>query len=231
MLKSSREMVGGIALAAVISLSSFQSLPISAAKNNKIEPVVESSLESYLDDSFVMPAISFEQEKKSSLEAMAESAIPKLSRATSIIRAILQYTWCLPQTLSGWLYYTVLKYSGELTESFHYNELIISLTPNMPNSSSMGRFIFLGKRLPQYEDKLVRHEYGHVEQSYFFGPLQIPIVGCTNALWWLFCTNCERNYPEFNFDNYYWNFFTETMANDLVGLRDKMIAMQCRDDQ
>ncbi len=234
MIKSSLKKSGGIAIAAVISLSSFQNIP--APKKIQPLPVVESALESNVDNpfasfdysftesAFAEPAISFDLEEKSYLEEVTESAIPKLSQASSFIRAIIQYTWCLPQTLYGWLYYTILKYSGELTESFHYNELIISSTPNRPNSSSMGRFIFIGQRFPQYKEKLLLHEYGHVGQSYILGPLQLPLVGLTDSIWWLYCKNQEKNNPFFSFDDTYWNFFTEKMANRLVGLDGEMNA-------
>ncbi len=236
MLRSGLKKVGVITVAAVISLSPFQNTPISTPKNINPEPVVESAFESNIGNSFpnvdysfakpalAEPAISFDLEGRSYLEEVTENSIPRLSQATCFIRAIIQYTWCLPQTLSGWIYYTILKYSGELTESFNYNELIISSTPNMPNSSSMGRFIFMGQRFPQYREKLVLHEYGHVSQSYLFGPLQLPLVGLTDSIWWLYCKNQEKNNPSFSFDDTYWNFFTEKMANRLVGLDGKMNA-------
>lgn len=137
-----------------------------------------------------------------------------------VIKEILFWTWCLPQTLVGLI--VKLIYKGFKTEwDLDYSEKYINVYESnpLPGAISLGKYIILG---PNNRTNLcIRHEYGHQIQSFILGPLYLLVIGLPSLIW---CNliyglvNKIRTKKHKGRISYYW-FYTEAWANELVGLR------------
>ena len=116
-----------------------------------------------------------------------------------MLKEILFWTWCLPQTLLG----LVLKliYRAKKQDFYGYT---IYVSNKMLGGISLGKYIIVGKYPNTH---LVKHEYGHQKQSFMLGPLYLLVIGLPSLIW------CWVIYPLTN-KNYYW-FWTEKWANKL----------------
>ena len=94
---------------------------------------------------------------------------------------ILQWTWCLPQTLLG----LVLKlcWKGKRDRYWFNNQVYIVYNTTKKNLGgiSLGKYILLGANMDT--EKTIKHEYGHQLQSYILGPLYLLVIGLPSGLW------------------------------------------------
>ena len=133
--------------------------------------------------------------------------------------ALIQFTWALPQTLAGLVVF--LLHKGKPHVFFHG---AVITRWKRPGSVSLGPFIFLSERIkPEFEQRIVVHEYGHCIQSLLFGPLYLLAMGLPSFIWGespaLRRKRAEQDLP-------YFTFFTERFANYLGTKVTGLKAMQ-----
>lgn len=124
-----------------------------------------------------------------------------------VLKEVLFWTWCLPQTLVG----LFVKLFYKATNRYRINknpEIYISGT--MPGAISLGKYIIVGKLYDT--DYTVKHEYGHQIQSFILGPLYLLVIGLPSIIW------CWWIHP-LTKKSYYW-FYTEKWANKLGGINE-----------
>lgn len=108
-----------------------------------------------------------------------------------IIYDIIQWTWGLPQTLVGLVYYLL----NIKQKHYYYHGSVVTIWKSK-SSLSLGMFVFVSDdpfcyydsfRKTYSEDEfsnmLLVHEYGHTIQSLFFGPMYLLLVGVPSILW------------------------------------------------
>ena len=106
---------------------------------------------------------------------------------------ILLWIWQLPQNLVALIMLLVLR--GETRHRL--GSIRFYFLKTFPGGITLGEYIIVGTR----QELTVRHEFGHVLQSRYLGPLLNGVIGC-----------CDRH-PEG-----YFHFWTERWANRLAGL-------------
>ena len=123
---------------------------------------------------------------------------------------LILWTWCLPQSLSGFFYYIYFR-NGIKEKYKHNNILICSVDTENFRGISLGKFIFLGNKHSK-EDTL-KHEYGHTLQNYIFGPIYFIVIGIPSVLQFLI----SKYIKDVRKQNFY--HFPENWANKLGGLK------------
>lgn len=138
-----------------------------------------------------------------------------------VIKEILFWTWCLPQTLVGligkWIFKGKLWHSTGI-EKYLPDKIWVSKT--MPSAVSLGKYIIARDGKGYLSDHTLKHEYGHQIQSFILGPLYLLIIALPSGLWCWFIhdlVNKIRIKKGKERLSYYW-FYTEAWANKLVGL-------------
>lgn len=109
----------------------------------------------------------------------------------NLLYRVLQWTWGLPQTLVGAVFYLINKRNPH----FSYHGSCATVWKSK-SSLSLGMFVFVSEDpFYYYEDQRTRftedaflemllvHEYGHTIQSLIFGPLYLLMVGVPSLLW------------------------------------------------
>ncbi len=121
-----------------------------------------------------------------------------------LLLTLLNWTWCLPQTVAGLILKIITK-ARKVGDHYEYN--IES------GSISLGSYIFLCPA--HWNDKeTLKHEKGHTIQSYILGWLYLFIIGIPSFIW----ANCFEEYRRRNKVSYY-DFYTEKWANKLGGVK------------
>lgn len=147
---------------------------------------------------------------------------------------ILQFTWCLPQTLVGLVVFLVCKIRK--ADTLRYKCTVVSVFPNKQGSVSLGMFIMvhdtpltdetdkmkfdvydplLKCRIGQADD-LLRHEYGHTIQSMILGPLFLLVIGLPSIIW----AGLFAGYRQKHKVSYY-AFYTERWADRISKIERK----------
>lgn len=122
-----------------------------------------------------------------------------------VLKNILFWTWCLPQTLVGLIVKFIFK--GKRVDDVYY-----SFNSKL-GSISLGKYIFLYEN--HLSDEYVRkHEYGHQIQSFILGPLYLLVIAVPSLIW----CGCFEKYRKKNNISYY-SFYTEKWANKLGGIK------------
>ena len=91
----------------------------------------------------------------------------------------LHWTWCLPQTLLGWIVYRWVKFRDKnciVDEHVYKNGYYAVMTKSekFPGGISLGRYVFTNML---WGEVSYRHEFGHSVQSLILGPLYLIIIG------------------------------------------------------
>ena len=137
----------------------------------------------------------------------------------AIIYDLLQWTWGLPQTIVGFIYFLI----NIKQEHYYYHGSVVTIWKSK-SSLSLGMFVFVTSQ-PYFYDKLkseytmeelaqrlLVHEYGHTIQSLILGPLYLILIGIPSTLWgFLPSLNKKRKTERLS----YFSFFTEKWANNL----------------
>lgn len=132
---------------------------------------------------------------------------------------LLQWTWGLPQNLSGALRLLFCLRRPH----FSYRGAYVTLWKKR-SSAAVGMYIFLGVRdqrflrrkkiaaedLSAIDAKVLNHEYGHTIQSIFLGPLFLPLVALPSTLWVAFGGGFRKKH-RFS----YYRMYPENWANAL----------------
>ena len=117
----------------------------------------------------------------------------------------LQWTWGILQNLMGLCLFLCLirrrrrLFRGDVVTSWR-----------LRSSLSLGMFVFTP--VP-YDERTVRHEYGHSLQSVILGPLWLLAIGLPSLVW----AGCLRKWRERHGASYY-SFYTEAWADSLGGV-------------
>lgn len=123
-------------------------------------------------------------------------------------KQIILWIWQFPQNLVGLLLLLILQ--GETkhklkTIRFYYLK-------TFPGGITLGEYIIVGIK----QNLVVRHEFGHVLQSRYLGPLYLIVIGLASIIHAGFnniigC--CEKH------DEGYYHFWTEKWANKLGNVK------------
>lgn len=128
-----------------------------------------------------------------------------------VLLDIVNWTWCFPQTLVGFIVKCVTKgkkrevYIGEKAYTVYDCKL-------KGDSVSLGKYILLGE-WHTYNYETIKHEYGHQLQSYMLGWLYLAVVGLPSFIW----CNCFKEYRQRTSKDYY-SVFPENWADKLGGI-------------
>ena len=109
----------------------------------------------------------------------------------AIIYDLLQWTWGLPQTIVGFIYFLI----NIKQEHYYYHGSVVTIWKSK-SSLSLGMFVFVSDdpfcyydslresySVDEFSNMLLVHEYGHTIQSLFFGPLYLFLVGVPSIMW------------------------------------------------
>ena len=129
----------------------------------------------------------------------------------NILLNIVFWTWCLPQTLLGFILKII--YEAQKVQYRFKNEEKIYTTYE---SYEMNGGISLGKYIILNDDpsvKTIKHEYGHQVQSFILGPLYLLVIGLPSLIWcWIIYPRTKKKYS--------W-FYTEKWADNLGGVTNE----------
>ncbi len=120
---------------------------------------------------------------------------------------ILLWIWQLPQNLVALIMLLVLR--GETRHRL--GSIRFYFLKTFPGGITLGEYIIVGTR----QELTVRHEFGHVLQSRYLGPLYLLVIGLLSLVhaWLNGVIGCCDRHPEG-----YFHFWTERWANRLAGL-------------
>lgn len=124
----------------------------------------------------------------------------------NIVKIVL-WIWQLPQNLIALLLLLILQ--GETKHrlgSIHFHFL-----KTFPGGVTLGEYIIVGSK----QKLTIRHEFGHVLQSRYLGPLYLFVIGLPSLVHaWLneHIGCCYKN------SKGYYHFYTEQWANRLAGI-------------
>lgn len=133
-------------------------------------------------------------------------------------KEILMYLWQLPQNLIGlllvWFYKPTRKHILE-------NGVIVYYSSTFPGGISLGKYCIV--RMYHYRKDIneslkrdtVRHEaIGHTQQSRWFGPLYLLVIGIPSITWaWLYGSVIKET------PNGYFKFYTEKWADKIANVQ------------
>ena len=134
-----------------------------------------------------------------------------MKKIKDILIQAFYFIWQLPQVLVAII---IMPFLGKLRLIRKENYCWIFEGEKMSGGISLGTFIFLSPYSAKKE-ATIRHELGHVKQSHMMGPLYI-IIGILSILW-----------AAFHGNRCYYDFFTESHANKLMGLKVKRNQYNC----
>ncbi|MGP1530008.1 MAG: hypothetical protein ACTTI3_06675 [Treponema sp.] len=139
-----------------------------------------------------------------------------------IVFFLIDWVWCLPQTLMGFVLSKTLWKGAHMQELFSkkFGVFVLLSTPWMEERSNLlfkkisgfstGRYIFL--HYPDCDEKTIRHECGHSRQSRRLGWLYLPVVGIPSAI-----NNLRSRFDEHVWKTYYQRY-PESWADRLGGV-------------
>ncbi len=118
-----------------------------------------------------------------------------------ILLNIIYFTWCLPQTVIGLIIQVIFKVKNRKKYKL---STVIELEARF--GVSLGKYILIGN----YDEKTIKHEYGHTVQNFIFGPLYLIIIGIPSIV---------RNILSRFIKIEYYNGFPERWADQLGGVK------------
>ena len=146
-----------------------------------------------------------------------------MRRLKEIVFFIIDWTWCFPQTLLGFIIAKML-WKGAAKEwlispKFYTKVLVSTVEMEIENrfsfrkisGFSLGRYIFL--HVGDDDEKTIRHECGHSRQSRRLGWLYLPAVGIPSAI-----NNLRARFDDHVWKTYYQRY-PENWADRLGGVK------------
>lgn len=134
----------------------------------------------------------------------------KAKKWYQVLLQVLLWIWQLPQNLIGFVLAAYIRNNGgqrriyciKIKDKTHEVRFVHLRT--FPGGITLGEYIIIGGK---WDESDVRHEYGHVRQSLYLGPLYLFVVGIPSLLWaWYW--NPSRGVS-------YYSFYTEKWAEKL----------------
>lgn len=134
-----------------------------------------------------------------------------------VFKELVFWTWCLPQTLLGFILRLITKaekaqYEGSYMKNGRHELFINYYVWNIRGSISLGKYLLLSKN-HSWDRQVIKHEYGHQIQSFILGPLYL-LLGLQSIIW----ASCFQGYRKKHKVSYY-EFWTEKWANKLGGVK------------
>lgn len=131
-----------------------------------------------------------------------------MKKVLSLLTKFLLIIWQLPQIIVGGI---LFFFSKKIAVGKH-KQAIISYCPWMKGGVTIGPFIFVSQwyyeyTYRSYNEKIVKHEYGHTIQSRIFGPFYILGLGYKSLIHAVFHKDTKNHTYE--------DFWTEKWANKL----------------
>lgn len=126
------------------------------------------------------------------------------------MKDFLLFIWQLPQNLLGLILY--LFYWEDIKMRKEDKGYTLCLC-NFRMGVTLGRYMFLWEGDKHLIDS-VNHEYGHIIQSRWLGPLYLIIIGIPSGIWNMIH---KQMFPNIN----YYDFYTEKWA-DKLGKRNNL---------
>ena len=118
---------------------------------------------------------------------------------------LLTWIWCFPQMLVGYIFQRISK-AKKVDD--HY-----VISNKFGGSVSLGTYIFICEA-HEGDENVLKHEKGHMKQSYILGWLYLLLVGLPSISWaWL-----GREYRAKNGVSYY-SVYPENWADKLGGVK------------
>jgi len=135
----------------------------------------------------------------------------------NIFIELVYWTWCFPQTLVGFLYFTNSKKNHVKVEKYKLS-IVTTLNREHTGGFCWGKYIFIDKNPDKH---VIKHEYGHTLQSFILGPLYIPIVWIKSRLLYLKTMKIYHHHPkEFpKAKEEYYKSFPENWADTLGNVK------------
>ena len=123
-------------------------------------------------------------------------------------KQVILWIWQFPQNLVGLLLLLILQ--GETKHKL--NTIRFYYFKTFPGGITLGEYIIVGAK----QNLTVRHEFGHVLQSRYLGPLYLIIIGIPSIIHAginniIGC--CKKH------DEGYYHFWTEKWANKLGNVK------------
>ncbi|MEW8027223.1 MAG: hypothetical protein AB2792_18805 [Candidatus Thiodiazotropha sp.] len=96
---------------------------------------------------------------------------------------LLNWSWCLPQTLLGlcWSLAVTGLLDRESQEIVAWQGVCAIRYNKLQGGVSLGPFLFYQATSNAHD--LLCHEYGHYRQSLLLGPLYLPLIGLPSISW------------------------------------------------
>lgn len=118
------------------------------------------------------------------------------------------WLWQFPQNILGLCLLLILK--GETKHKL--GNIRFYYLKKFPGGITLGEYIIIGVN----DNIVIRHEFGHIKQSRYLGPLYLIIIGIPSIIhaWLNDYIKCCKKHPE-----KYYHFYTEKLANKLGGVK------------
>ena len=122
-------------------------------------------------------------------------------------KTVILWIWQLPQNLVALVMLLVLQ--GETKHRL--GSIRFYFLRTFPGGITLGEYIIVGTK----QNLTVRHEFGHVLQSRYLGPLYLLVIGLPSLLhaWLNGVIGCCDRHPEG-----YYHFWTEKWADRLAAI-------------
>lgn len=122
-------------------------------------------------------------------------------------KTVILWIWQLPQNLVALVMLLVLQ--GETKHRL--GSIRFYFLRTFPGGITVGEYIIVGTK----QNLTVRHEFGHVLQSRYLGPLYLLVIGLPSLLhaWLNGVIGCCDRHPEG-----YYHFWTEKWADRLAAI-------------
>ena len=127
-----------------------------------------------------------------------------MKKFLNILAQVGLFIWQIPQVLVALI---MMPFLGKMKLVSYKDYCWAFECSKMNGGISLGCFIFLSPYCAQRETTIA-HEYGHVKDSWIFGPLYLFVIGIPSIFWAAFKP----------FGECYYEFWTERRANKHAGL-------------
>lgn len=140
--------------------------------------------EGLIDGAFVLTAVFFQtiqiSTTKAALNEISTISIQGMNRR---LAHILDWTWCLPQTIMGLFWYFMVRYWLDQCsrDTGMWRSVRVIIYKQLNGGVSLGPFLFCDDA--NGKQGVLLHEYGHYLQSLLLGPFYLPLIGLPSICW------------------------------------------------
>ena len=132
-----------------------------------------------------------------------------MKKISNYIKDSIKWLWQFPQNMLALCIEGVLCQAAHREGKADGNTIIVNIV--LPSAMSLGDYLFVS---PMSSQKSIQHECGHSKQSDILGPLYLIVIGVPSLLHNILYRLCSKIGIKWN----YYNFYSESWANKLVGI-------------